>query len=153
VSDETPEERARRVLVGTTPGPWTLVADTPWGSKVILNESGEMYLGVSATTSPPGDGWSAEARERAHVLGGRKCADARLIASAPVLIADLLAELDRLRHGGKELREWLTKAVGWAETLDGWLAGERGYKGHPYEETVELRAVLAALDTEEDTEQ
>jgi hypothetical protein len=124
VSDETPEERARRVLVGTTPGPWTLVADTPWGSKVILNESGE-------------------------------------IASAPVLIADLLAELDRLRHGekvrdGEVCGQWCSLHESTADLDDDRCAYRRHWSVSgecTFSPVYREVAVLAALDTEEGSAQ
>lgn len=84
-------EDARRLLVGTTPGPWRVIDDTPWGSKVVFNESGQMFVGVSAYTVEPLDGWPDEVRAQAIELGAQKCADARLVAAAPALAAAVAA--------------------------------------------------------------
>ena len=81
------------LLEGTSPGPWRMSGCTPWGSRVVANESGEMFVGVSAFTPMPMEGWSAEARENAGRVGAHKVADARLIAEAPRIAAALIAAL------------------------------------------------------------
>lgn len=86
-----------------TPGPWQQTADTPWGSKVILSESGEFYLGVNAHTAQPTDGWSPEARAQAVERGKNKCADATFIAHAREDIPRLLDEVAALQAA---LDEW-----------------------------------------------
>jgi hypothetical protein len=66
-----------------------------------------------------------------------------------VLVAELRAEVDRLRHGEKVRDGMLRRFVrGWAYTTNGassWVGRD------PL--TPDEVAVLAALDTEEDTEQ
>lgn len=93
MSEPTMEE-IEAALEAATPGPWEQRPDTPWGSKVLFNASGEFYVGVSALTPVPNEGWSSEARERARELGRYKCADAHLIANAPTYLAFLLEHLE-----------------------------------------------------------
>ena len=98
MADQTDDGWAelRRLLANATPAPWRNTGCTPWGSQVIFNESGEMFLGVSAYTAPPGDRWSRDARRRALDLGAKKGADAALIVRLRNEADALLAERDAL---------------------------------------------------------
>lgn len=110
----TPEEISA-LLDGTTEGDWRTHGSTPWGSQVVFNKSGEMFVGVSAFTAVPTIGWSPEARERAFELGSRKVADARLIAAAPDLARTALAAMavaERLREIHKPMD---TEAEFWSD--------------------------------------
>lgn len=97
--DETALAAIRQRAEAATPGPWRRSATTPWGSEVIFNESGEFYLGVSAKTAMPNDGWTESARERARELGKAKCADAAFIAGmdpqTTLALLDALADARR----------------------------------------------------------
>ncbi len=70
-------ERAKKLLDGTTPGPWHWTCGngddllTPSGQAILWNDADEPILGSS------------------H--------DCALIAAAPTIIAELVAEIERLR--------------------------------------------------------
>lgn len=109
--------RAKALLAAADPAPWYVRDRTPWGSQVVSAESGEMYVGVSARTSPPSDGWSHEAQVRAGELGRSKCANAELIAAAPGLIGALVEQIEMLtaRVEGGWQRGY---DEGWTEAMD-----------------------------------
>jgi hypothetical protein len=108
MTDTDRYRQLRTLAERATQGRWRQIADTPWGSKVVINESGEMYVGVSAITAVPTDGWHESARQRARQIGANKCADAAYIAAlCPEVVLDLLHELESLTAANEQLRAGL----------------------------------------------
>lgn len=90
----TPVDRIRERWSGV--GRWHQRECTPWGSKVVHVEWGEVFVGTHFHTTPPSDKWAQVACERAEERREAMSRSAYLVAHAPTDIQVLLAEIDHL---------------------------------------------------------